>query len=84
MDINPYRFEAEFTKFEFANFHKSKGTTFFPCSMAWLSSSGGEETLFNYWLTRFSPIVLQEDQPDYKPSVIAICNRNGTEKGKKM
>jgi len=82
MDINPYRFETQFTDFEFSNFHKEKGTTFFPCSMAWLSSDGGEDSLFNYWLTRFSPIILQKDKTDFKPYIIAISNRNGTEKGK--
>ncbi|ORX85876.1 carbon-nitrogen hydrolase [Anaeromyces robustus] len=83
MDINPYRFEADFEEFEFANFHLEKGTTFIPCSMAWLSS-GSENDLINYWLTRFSPLILKKNTEDYQPIVIAISNRSGTEKDTKF
>lgn len=83
MDINPYKFEADFKEFEFANFHLKKNTNFFPCSMAWLSS-GDESDLINYWLTRFTPIILKEDITPQNPIIIAISNRNGTEKDTKF
>ncbi|KAG4107855.1 carbon-nitrogen hydrolase [Neocallimastix lanati (nom. inval.)] len=83
MDINPYKFKANFEEYEFANFHLKEDSHFIPCSMAWLSS-GDEINLINYWLTRFSPLILKENTTPDQPIVIAISNRSGTEKDTKF
>ncbi|KAL1916150.1 uncharacterized protein VTP21DRAFT_6154 [Calcarisporiella thermophila] len=36
MDLNPYKFQAPFHAFEFARFHRVKGSRLLLCSMAWL------------------------------------------------
>ncbi|KAF9914766.1 Carbon-nitrogen hydrolase, partial [Lobosporangium transversale] len=40
MDVNPYRFKADFSDYEFATFHCDKSSQLILCSMAWNS---GEE-----------------------------------------
>ncbi|KAG0241919.1 Carbon-nitrogen hydrolase [Actinomortierella wolfii] len=35
MDVNPYQFKADFTDFEFANFHLNHRSNLILCSMAW-------------------------------------------------
>ncbi|CAG8596832.1 11040_t:CDS:2 [Paraglomus brasilianum] len=42
MDLNPYRFEAPFTDFEFANFHREQQSSIILCSMAWLGKDASE------------------------------------------
>lgn len=73
MDLNPYKFEAPFEAFEFANFHKERGTSLLLVSTAWLL--GAEYTQLhqvNYWATRLKPLL-------HSGLVAAICNRTGTE-----
>ncbi|RAH83304.1 carbon-nitrogen hydrolase [Aspergillus japonicus CBS 114.51] len=67
MDINPYKFEAPFTAWEFANRVMDSKSQLVILSMAWLSSLGREELdlladepdldTFNYWIQRFLPLV---------------------------
>ncbi|RIB16581.1 carbon-nitrogen hydrolase [Gigaspora rosea] len=53
MDLNPYKFEAEFTAYEFARFHLRQQSEIILCSMAWLS--GGVNTV-DYWCYRLLPL----------------------------
>ncbi|OJJ95295.1 hypothetical protein ASPACDRAFT_82133 [Aspergillus aculeatus ATCC 16872] len=67
MDINPYKFEAPFTAWEFANRVMDSKSQLVILSMAWLSSLGREELdlladepdldTFNYWVQRFLPLI---------------------------
>ncbi|KAG0197897.1 Carbon-nitrogen hydrolase [Mortierella sp. GBA30] len=41
MDVNPYKFQAPFTDFEFSSFHLSQKSNLMLCSMAW---NKGEKT----------------------------------------
>jgi protein N-terminal amidase len=67
MDINPYKFEAPYTKWEFATRVLDSQSQLVILSMAWLTLLGREEldTLkhkpemdtFNYWIQRFWPLL---------------------------
>ncbi|KAJ5573880.1 Carbon-nitrogen hydrolase [Penicillium hispanicum] len=66
MDINPYKFEAPFTAFEFANRVLDSQSQLVILSMAWLTHASREELAaldgapemdtFNYWLLRLRPL----------------------------
>ncbi|KAJ3281550.1 Carbon-nitrogen hydrolase [Rhizoclosmatium sp. JEL0117] len=86
MDINPYRFESPFEKFEFATFHRNTKADLLSCSMAWVLSP--DEDLprdkrtplmgtINYWATRMTPVILAKE----KRVIMAVCNRTGGENG---
>ncbi|KAJ3318750.1 Carbon-nitrogen hydrolase [Boothiomyces sp. JEL0866] len=77
MDVNPYKFQAPFTDFEFANYHLTNECDYIFCSMAWLLQEYNEdsmEEMIQYWAIRFHPLLKSK-----KKVVIAICNRIGTE-----
>ncbi|CAG7949628.1 unnamed protein product [Penicillium nalgiovense] len=67
MDINPYKFEAPFTKWEFASRVLDSKSQLVILSMAWLTILSREELdalkdkpemdTFNYWLQRFWPLL---------------------------
>ncbi|KAJ5337775.1 hypothetical protein N7452_004503 [Penicillium brevicompactum] len=67
MDINPYKFEAPFDKWEFASRVLDSKTQLVILSMAWLTLLSREELdalkykpemdTFNYWLQRFWPLL---------------------------
>ncbi|OOF92742.1 hypothetical protein ASPCADRAFT_8378 [Aspergillus carbonarius ITEM 5010] len=67
MDINPYRFEAPFTAWEFANRVLDTKSELVILSMAWLTSVSREELDFladkpdldtlNYWIQRLVPLL---------------------------
>lgn len=66
MDINPYRFEAPWTAWEFANRILDSKSQLVIISMAWLTQLDREELdalgtkpdlgTFNYWIQRFMPL----------------------------
>lgn len=72
MDINPYKFEAPFTAWEFANRVLDSKSQLVILSMAWLTLLSREELdalagqpemdTFNYWLNRFWPLVEKKMQ----------------------
>lgn len=67
MDINPYKFEAPFTEWEFANRVLDSKSQLVVLSMAWLTLLSKEELnglaekpdldTFNYWVQRFFPLI---------------------------
>ncbi|KAF3396176.1 Protein N-terminal amidase [Penicillium rolfsii] len=67
MDINPYKFEAPYTAYEFANRVLDSGSQLVILSMAWLTLMGQDEIValngkpdmdtFSYWLNRFMPLL---------------------------
>lgn len=67
MDINPYKFEAPFTAWEFANRVMDTKSQLVILSMAWLTLLSKEELdeladqpemeTFNYWIQRFIPLI---------------------------
>ena len=81
MDVNPYRFEAPFDKFEYGRFLAAERPSIVLLSMAWLRSEsadaqedGGVGQLHQYWLLRLRPLL-------FRNCTVAVCNRTGTERG---
>ncbi|KAJ5104848.1 Carbon-nitrogen hydrolase [Penicillium alfredii] len=74
MDINPYKFEAPFTAWEFANRVLDSKSQLVILSMAWLTLLTREELealkgkpemdTFNYWLQRFWPLLKKQMKHD--------------------
>lgn len=74
MDINPYRFEAPFTEWEFANRVINSKSPLVILSMAWLTILGHEELValhdqpdmdtFQYWIRRFWPLLEKKMEHD--------------------
>ena len=94
MDINPYKFEAPWTKWELANRVLDSKSQLVILSMAWLTHStrqdlealDGEPDMdtFNYWLQRFWPLMEKEMQhggegDSPKQVVLVFANRAGEE-----
>ncbi|KAJ5495183.1 hypothetical protein N7539_000299 [Penicillium diatomitis] len=67
MDINPYKFEAPYSAYEFANRARDSGSQLVVLSMAWLTHMSQQEMTdlrgrpdmdtFTYWLNRFMPLI---------------------------
>jgi protein N-terminal amidase len=86
MDINPYRFEAAWTDYEFATQMLAHQCKLVVLSMAWLTRMTPEETRVHperpdmetvaYWLERFWPFV---DSLPAEPIVVVFANRCGSE-----
>ncbi|EPS34619.1 hypothetical protein PDE_09583 [Penicillium oxalicum 114-2] len=67
MDINPYKFEAPYKAYEFANRVRDAGSQLVVLSMAWLTHMSQQEMTnlrgkpdmdtFSYWLNRFMPLI---------------------------
>ncbi|PYH88192.1 hydrolase, carbon-nitrogen family protein [Aspergillus ellipticus CBS 707.79] len=74
MDINPYKFEAPFTAWEFANRVLDSKSQLVILSMAWLTLTEREELAslagqpdmdtFNYWIQRFLPLIRKQMRHD--------------------
>lgn len=86
MDINPYRFEAEWSKYEFATSMLQSNVKFVVVSMAWLTRLTHAEVVADpsrpdmetvaYWLERFWPFM---DAQPREPIVVVFANRSGSE-----
>ena len=86
MDINPYKFTAPWTDYEFAHSMLSHRVKFVILSMAWLTRLLPEDIQYDphqpdmdtvaYWLERFWPLV--ETRPR-DPIIVVFANRCGTE-----
>ena len=97
MDINPYRFEAPFTAWEFANRILDSRSQLVILSMAWLTHKDREQLnalgkkpdsdTFNYWIIRLMPLFRRHMQheggnPDGEKRVtVVFSNRVGEEEG---
>lgn len=90
MDINPYKFIAPYTAYEFATHVLESGSKLVILSMAWLTLLSSEELAskpktpdtdtFRYWIKRFWPLIVRDDW-DGNEIVLVFANRTGEEKG---
>lgn len=86
MDINPYKFEAPFTDYEFATRVMESKSQLVILSMAWVSmfdrdtyealKGGSDMDAFNYWLNRLAPLLKKEMQH--------VQNLDGSASGEKQ
>lgn len=89
MDINPYKFEAPFTAWEFANRVLDSKSQLVILSMAWLTLLSKEELgaladkpemdTFNYWIQRFLPLLKRKMGHDSE-----IDGNGGNQSSKKI
>lgn len=89
MDINPYKFEAPWTAYEFANHCREAKAALVVVSMAWLTRLSREEVIdeqvagtpdlhtVGYWVERFKP--LQGPMGSDQEVVVVCANRTGEE-----
>lgn len=87
MDINPYKFEAPWTAYEFANHCRTAKAQLVVLSCAWLTRLSSQELLdeairpdmdtLSYWIERFRPLV--EAGGSENEVVVVIANRTGEE-----
>ena len=87
MDINPYRFEAPWTAYEFANHAREARAKVIVVSMAWLTRLSAEELAgqvmapdndtINYWVDRLSPLF--GPQGAETEALVVCANRVGEE-----
>lgn len=82
MDINPYRFEADFEAYEFANFHAREQSEIIICSMAWIRGQNVMDTI-GYWAARVWPLREHCHSHSIPHMYFIACNRTGTERGTK-
>lgn len=90
MDINPYRFVAPYSAYEFATHVLDSGARLVVLSTAWLTLLTPEELraasttpdmeTFRYWIGRFWPFISGE-RWDGGEIVIVFANRCGREEG---
>ncbi|KAJ9634802.1 uncharacterized protein PV06_05735 [Exophiala oligosperma] len=87
MDVNPYKFEAPWTAYEFGNHARESRAKIVVISMAWLTRLSAEEMssqvmtpdedTVNYWVDRLRPLFGPQGAD---PEAIIICaNRTGEE-----
>ncbi len=87
MDINPWRFEAPWAEYEFANFARRAKVKIVVVSMAWLTRLDGEDMAgreglpdmdtVGYWVERMRPLFGGEGLEE---EVVVVCaNRTGEE-----
>lgn len=87
MDINPYKFEAAWTAYEFGNHAREARAKIVVISMAWLTRLSAEELssqvmvpdndTINYWINRLSPLF--ESQGSETEALVICANRVGEE-----
>ncbi|WEW56442.1 hypothetical protein PRK78_001885 [Emydomyces testavorans] len=90
MDINPYKFIAPYTAYEFATHVRDSGAKLVIVSMAWLTWLTPEELAseprapdtdtFQYWIKRFWPLITRGNW-DGGDIIIVFANRTGEEEG---
>ncbi|KAH6686336.1 N-terminal amidase [Plectosphaerella plurivora] len=86
MDLNPYKFEAPWTAFEFAFHVLECQSNLVIVTMAWMTREDGRmfsrmpnepdmDTL-TYWVTRLEPLIRAEKDEEL---IVVFCNRTGIE-----
>jgi protein N-terminal amidase len=91
MDINPYKFLAPWSSYEFATTALTASTPLICVSMAWLCHLSPEELVVDpgecdvatvaYWVERFQPIVEASKLREGEKWHVVLANRCGVEKG---
>ncbi|KAL2813278.1 carbon-nitrogen hydrolase [Aspergillus granulosus] len=91
MDINPYRFEAPYSAFEFAHRVLDSRSELVIISMAWLTLLTREELdalrgkpemdTFNYWIQRFLPLIRERIEYTSDPDIDSSSKEAGREGG---
>ncbi|RFU72460.1 nitrilase cyanide hydratase and apolipo n-acyltransferase [Trichoderma arundinaceum] len=86
MDLNPYKFEAPWNKFEFGQHVLDSGARLVIVSMAWLTNEEPQEFLSTplepdsmtllYWVSRLEPLIRVESNQEV---IVVFANRCGTE-----
>ncbi|KAL2266305.1 hypothetical protein VTJ83DRAFT_5657 [Remersonia thermophila] len=86
MDINPYKFEAPWTDYEFASHVLRVQANLVILSTAWLTNEAQtaflahkevpDMTTLAYWAARLEPIIQAGGSEE---TIVVIANRNGTE-----
>ncbi|OCL01454.1 N-terminal asparagine amidohydrolase-like protein [Glonium stellatum] len=89
MDINPYRFLAPWTDYEFANTALATNSPIVCVSMAWISRLEPDELMQNryepdtttltYWIERFQPLMERVGRDGKGPVIVVLANRSGME-----
>ena len=87
MDLNPHKFQAPWTDYEFASHALASESDILMLSMAWLTNLSPptiteekdrpDVNTLTYWIERLSPLVMAE-----KEVLVACANRCGEEPGK--
>lgn len=87
MDVNPYKFEAPWTAYEFANHAREARAKVVVVSMAWLTRLTAlelvEESMrpdmdtLGYWIERFRPLI--ETSGPEEEVLVVLANRTGEE-----
>jgi protein N-terminal amidase len=90
MDINPYKFEAPFTAWEFANRVLDSKSQLVILSMAWTTFMSRDELdaladkpdldTFNYWIQRFWPLVKEKMRHDVDLGFDGLDDESAKEK----
>ncbi|KAF1971720.1 carbon-nitrogen hydrolase [Bimuria novae-zelandiae CBS 107.79] len=90
MDINPHRFLAPWSDYEFATAALQPKNPLIVVSMAWLSHLSAAEIASTpsspdvatvaYWVERFQPIIERSKEDPGKPWYVVLANRCGVEK----
>ena len=88
MDINPYKFEAPWTAYEFGNHCRDSRAKIVILSTAWLTHLSHEElrdqptvpdmSTVGYWIERFRPLMADATGSD-QDVILVIANRCGAE-----
>ncbi|KAH6611147.1 nitrilase cyanide hydratase and apolipo n-acyltransferase [Trichoderma cornu-damae] len=86
MDLNPYKFEAPWNKFEFGQHVLDSGARLVVVSMAWLTNEDPQEflstplepdsTTLLYWVSRLEPLIRAGSNQEV---IVVFANRCGTE-----
>ncbi|KAL7925413.1 carbon-nitrogen hydrolase [Trichoderma austrokoningii] len=86
MDLNPYKFEAPWNRFEFGQHALDSGARLVVVPMAWLTNDEQQEFLsmlqdpdtmsLLYWVSRFEPLIRAKSNQEV---IVVFANRCGTE-----
>ncbi|UKZ70225.1 uncharacterized protein TrAtP1_011217 [Trichoderma atroviride] len=86
MDLNPYKFEAPWNKFEFGQHVLDSGARLVVVPMAWLTNDEQQEFLSTlqdpdtmsllYWVSRLEPLIRAHSNQEV---IVVFANRCGTE-----
>ncbi|KAH7318582.1 carbon-nitrogen hydrolase, partial [Stachybotrys elegans] len=86
MDLNPYKFQTPWDRFEFSRHVLDSNAVLVVVSMAWLTQEPAatftqspqepDMATLMYWVTRFEPVIREESDDEI---IVVFANRTGTE-----